>query len=45
MYNPSWGIRQEGKSTVITTCGVGYWAIPIRFPSYAEIVEINVNKN
>ncbi len=44
MYNPSWGIRQEGKSTVITTCGVGYWGIPMRLPSQAEVVEIIIKK-
>lgn len=44
MFKPDWGILSEGKSNVITTCGVGYWAIPIRFPSYAEVVEIDVVK-
>ena len=45
IFKPDWGIRTENGSNIITTCGVGYWAIPIRFPSYTEIVEINVSKN
>ena len=44
MFKPHWGIWTKNNSHVITTCGVGYWGIPIRFPSFAEIVEINVIK-
>lgn len=44
MFKPSWGIWKEKGSNVITSCGLGYWAIPIKLPSYAEIVEIDVNK-
>lgn len=44
MFKPDWGIWSENNSHVITTCGVGYWGIPIRFPSFAEVVEINVIK-
>jgi len=45
MFKPDWGIRTENNSNVITTCGVGYWGIPIRFPSFAEVVEIDVIKD
>lgn len=44
MFKPDWGICSEGNSHVITTCGVGYWGIPIRFPSFAEVVEIEIVK-
>lgn len=45
MFKPDWGIRQEGRSNIITSCGLGYWAIPIRFPSYSELVVIDIKKS
>lgn len=43
LYTPHWGIHKEGRTNIITSCGLGYWAIPIRFPSYSELVIIDIN--
>lgn len=43
LYTPDWGLHREGRSNLITSCGLGYWAIPIRFPSYSELVVIDIN--
>ncbi len=43
LFTPDWGLYTKDNTNIITSCGLGYWAIPIRFPSYSEVVVVEVN--